>query len=226
MTVESESPGAGLSVRERVGTQRAVKTRELVVGTFAVLLGAGCSCGPVALQGKAVSGFDADADGWEITGDAQTQSVKADYNGTGGNPGGLISAKDDVAGGVWFFVAPSKYLGNNTDIAGKLLKYDLKVDATPSQPFDDVDVKLVGGGVTLVYDTPENPVGEQWTTYTVRLEAADWKVDSLTGAAATAADMEKVLGDTTALWIRGEFNTGPDTGFLDNVRWGADLPTR
>jgi hypothetical protein len=64
-------------------------------------------------------------------------------------------------------------------------------------------------------------VGAQWTSYSVPLSASGWKRDSLTGAAATADDFTKVLGDLTALWIRGEFNTGPDTGFLDNVRWGA-----
>lgn len=179
-----------------------------------------CNCGE-GLEGKSVSGFSADADGWLITGDANAASVKPDYNGTGGNPDGLISAKDEVTGGVWYFVAPQKYLGDNSSVAGKSLRFDLKVDATPTNPFDDIDVKLVGGGVTLVFDTPNDPVGDKWTSYVVPLTAAGWKVDKRSGAAATDADMAKVLGSTTALWIRGEFNEGPDTGSLDNVRWGA-----
>lgn len=179
----------------------------------------GCGEG---LEGKSVSGFSVDADGWLISGDANAASVKPDYNGTGGNPDGLISAKDEVTGGVWFFVAPQKYLGDNSATAGKNLRFDLKVDATPTSPFDDIDVRLEGGGVTLVFDTPNNPVGDKWTSYVVPLKAsAGWKVNELSGAAATDADLAKALGDTTALWIRGEFNTGADTGFLDNVRWGA-----
>lgn len=189
-----------------------------LVPLFVISLG--CGGGGSTLQGKANSGFVADADGWMIVGDAQSTSVKPDFSGTGGNPDGLISAKDDVTGGVWFFVAPSKYLGDNSSIAGKALKFDLKVDKVPTNPFPDIDVKLIGGGVTLVFDTPNNPT-EQWTSYTVPLTAAGWKVGKLSGAAATEADMTTVLKDTTALWIRGEFNEGPDTGSLDNVQWGV-----
>jgi len=180
------------------------------------------ACGEGGLEGKSVSGFSADADGWLISGDANAASVKPDYNGTGGNPDGLISAKDEVTGGVWYFVAPQKYLGNNGSVAGKNLRFDLKVDATPTNPFDDIDVKLEGGGVTLVFNTENNPVGDKWTSYVVPLKAsAGWKVTTLSGVAATDADMTTALGATTALWIRGEFNTGADTGYLDNVRWGA-----
>ncbi len=185
---------------------------------FPLLVGCG---GNEGLEGKSVSGFTMGTDDWLITGDANSSSVKPDFNGTGGNPDGLISAKDEATGGVWFFVAPAKYLGDNKQVAGMNLRFDLKVDATPTRPFDDVDVKLEGGGVTLVYDTPNNPVGGTWTSYVVPLKASGWKVKSLTGAAATDADLNTVLANTTALWIRGEFNTGPDTGYLDNVRWGA-----
>lgn len=199
-----------------------MRTPRLLSLCVGVLFLVGCGGGNEGLEGKTVSGFSASADGWMISGDANSSSVKPDYNGTGGNPDGLISAKDEVTGGVWFFVAPAKYLGDNAAVAGKNLRFDLKVDATPTNPFDDVDVKLEGGGVTLVFDTPNNPVGDTWTSYVVPLKAsAGWQVGSLTGTAATDADLTKVLGNTTALWIRGEFNTGPDTGMLDNVRWGA-----
>lgn len=193
--------------------------RHLVSLLVFVLLGCGGGSSST-LQGKANSGFVADADGWLISGDAQSTSVKPDFSGTGGNPDGLISAQDDVTGGVWYFVAPAKYLGDNASIAGKALKFDLKVDKVPTNPFPDIDVKLIGGGVTLVFDTPNNPT-EQWTSYTVPLTAAGWKVGKLSGMAATDADMTTVLKDTTALWIRGEFNEGPDTGSLDNVQWGV-----
>lgn len=181
------------------------------------------SLGGCGLEGgaKVVSGFSADDDGWTIVGDAQASSVKPDYSGTGGNPDGLISAKDDATGGVWYFQAPAKYLGDDSATYGKLLEYDLKV--TPiTNPFDDVDVLLEGGGKRLVFDTSPAP-GTDWTTFKVPLsETAGWKKDTLAGDAATAAELQAVLANLTLFRIRGEFNTGPDTGSLDNVRFGAN----
>jgi hypothetical protein len=193
----------------------------------------GCNCGvdPTEDAGltqlratpKEVSDFASGADGWIITGDAQNSSVKPGFSADAGNPGGTISAKDNVAGGVWYFVAPSRYLGDNGEIVGKWLKFDLRVDATPAKPFSNIDVKLVGnGGVVLAYDTPNDPVGDRWTTYAVPLKAEGWKVGSLTGVAATEAQFEGVMHALTALWIRGEFNSGADTGYLDNVLWGVE----
>jgi len=46
------------------------------------LLGSGCG----GLEGKSVSGFASDDDGWRIVGDAQSTTVKPDYNGTGAIP--------------------------------------------------------------------------------------------------------------------------------------------
>lgn len=178
-------------------------------------------CGGYEEGAKSVSAFSVDADGWTIVGDAQSSSVKPDYSGTGGNPDGLISAKDDVTGGVWYFQAPDKYLGDNSATVGKVLKYDLKV--TPiDNPFDDIDVVLEGGGKRLAFDTSPAP-GTDWTTFKVPLTAsAGWKVGTLSGAAATDDELKAVLGNLTLLRIRGEFNTGPDTGSLDNVKFGAN----
>lgn len=190
-----------------------------------LLVLAGCGTAEntdVGSEPKQKSGFETGDDGWTIVGDAQATSVKPDYSGTGGNPDGLISAKDDVAGGVWFFKAPARYLGDNAALAGKRLQFDLKLDADPTDPFDDIDVKLSGGGVVLAYDAATKPAGGRWTTFTVPLAPdAAWKKNDLEGAAATEADFTAVLANTTELLIRGEFNTGADTGALDNVRWGA-----
>lgn len=170
---------------------------------------------------KQESGFEVDADGWTIAGDAQADSVVPDYSGVGGNPDGLISANDEVTGGVWFFVAPERYRGDNSDIAGRSLGFDLKVDQAPPNPFDDIDVLLRGNDVTLVFDTTDNPIGEDWTSYLVPLVADGWTRDVLGGEPATEGDMAAVLSNTEELRIRGEFNDGPDTGFLDNVLWGT-----
>jgi hypothetical protein len=49
---------------------------------------------------------------------------RADYDGSGGNPNGLIRATDDATGGVWYFQAPSKYLGDASATYGKVLALD------------------------------------------------------------------------------------------------------
>ena len=183
---------------------------------------------------RAGSDFGADDDGWTIVGDAQAQSVKPDYDGTGGNPDGLISAKDDVTGGVWFFLAPAKYAGDARPSYGRELEFDLKISQR-EDPFDDYDVVLAGGGVVIAFDSAEDPVVDAWSSYAIALaEGAGWRTLAASGAAygskeqfamlpaATQAELMTVLGALESFRIRGEFNTGPDTGALDNVRFGAE----
>ncbi len=177
------------------------------------------------------SGFDDSDDGWTVVGDAQTQTSKPDYNGMGGNPDGLISAKDDVTGGTWYFQAPAKYLGDQSPAYGGNLEFDLKTTDV-SNPFDDYDVVLVGAGKVLAYDTPMNPTTASWTSYRIGLtetsgwkeiasETTAWSSDFASLPAPSAEDFKAVLADVTRLRIRGEFNDGADTGFLDNVKLGA-----
>jgi len=180
---------------------------------------------------RSASGFEGDAEGWTITGDAQADHVKPDYSGTGGNPDGLISAVDDVTGGTWYFQAPDKYLGDASAAYGNFLKFDLKTTDV-SSPFDNFDVILSGAGKVLAFNTPNNPVVGSWTSYKIQLsETAGWAVigavgdtypdDFATLPKPSQADFKAVLGNITQLLIRGEFNSGPDTGYLDNVRFGA-----
>jgi hypothetical protein len=177
------------------------------------------------------SGFETSAEGWTITGDAQTSHVEPDYNGQGGNPDGLISAVDDVTGGVWYFQAPAKYLSDASATYGRYLDFDLKTNAI-SNPFDTFDVVLAGAGMTLGFDVTMNPVVDVWTSFRVQLaETAGWRItdavsesafaDFATLQAPTADQMKAVLGNLTQLLIRGEFQDGADTGYLDNVRFGA-----
>lgn len=202
---------------------------------FAVLLvaAAGCNCAPDPTATsdagtdptRASSGFDTGDDGWTIVGDAQSMAVRPDFDG------GFISAKDDVAGGTWYFQAPAKYLGDNSAIAGNFLQFDLRV--TPvDNPFGNYDVVLQGGGKTLAFDFPNDPT-TAWTTYRAQLVPAGWKVvadpviSNISSADfsklpdATEGEFAAALQQTTLLRLRGEFNSGPDTGALDNVRWGT-----
>jgi hypothetical protein len=209
---------------------------------FIAQLGLGCgeagngtsnsSLGRIDPRGaRSASGFEVDADGWTITGDAQADHIAPDYNGHGGNPDGLISAVDDVTGGVWYFQAPGKYTGDASATYGRDLEVDLKTNAD-SNPFDTFDFVLVGGGLILGFDAPNNPVTDAWTTYRIGLtETAGWRITPELSTAAyanwaslpspTQDQFRGVLANLTRVLIRGEYEVGPDTGFLDNVRFGT-----
>ena len=126
---------------------------------------------------------------------------------------------DNVTGGVWYYKAPSKFLGNNSDVYGKSLKFDLKI--TPlTNMFKDKDVILEGGGLTIWYHTDKVP-GTNWTSYSVTLKESGWKSGQFNaGKEVSSSDFKKVLANMTALYIRGEYNSGADTGSMDNVKFG------
>jgi len=164
---------------------------------------------------KVTSFFEQNTEGWTVSGDAQGGNTQPDYMKEGGKSGGYIQAKDDAVGGVWYWSAPEKFLGDISSSYGKKLKFSLKQSSTDSQ-FDDADIIFTGGGMRIVYDTPENP-GTDWTGYTVILTEKGWRYNDLNGDAVTKEDFKKVLGDLESLYIRGEFVEGDDTDGLDNV---------
>lgn len=162
------------------------------------------------------STFDTGTEGWQVVGDAQAGSVLPTWIATGGNPGGFITADDDVAGGVWYWQAPPHFLGNRAVAYQTNLTFGLRQSATDSQ-FDSPDVILSGAGITLTMDTQTNP-GTDWTAFSVALdETAGWLVEA-TGEPPSASAMQAVLGDLRSLWIRGEFRDGDDMGSLDTVQ--------
>ena len=170
-------------------------------------------------SGAVSSTFDEDDDGWKITGDAQGGASVPDYESTVGNPAPSISATDDVQGGTWYFEAPGKFLGDKAALYGGSLSFDLMQEFSGSaSQFDNTDVSLTGGGLTMTYDTAQNPGGGtsgMWTSYSLTLdESGDWMVN---GSSASQSQIQTVLGDLTNLSIRGEYRSGSDKGYLDNV---------
>jgi Ca2+-binding RTX toxin-like protein len=167
---------------------------------------------PVPVGWQIAETFDTGLGGWSFVADVAEFRWKPD----GGNTGGYAEAVDFATGEVWYFVAPGAFLGNRKGFYGGELAFDLKQSPVTNQ-FNSADVVLTGAGMTLVFDTPNNP-GTDWTGYSINLtDSAGWKVGGLTGAAATRANMLAVLGNLESLHIRGEFVSGNDTGGLDNV---------
>ncbi|MEN6371319.1 MAG: laminin B domain-containing protein [Armatimonadota bacterium] len=189
-----------------------------VVSVAAVLMLLSASmaqCGVLAS-----STFDSDREGWKITGDAQQGSSDPNWAATGGNTGGFVYATDDVQGGVWYWSAPSKFLGNKSAAYGCTLDFDLIQTPIDSQ-FEADDIVITGSGVTMVFNTSYNPKAT-WTHYSVNLaQGAGWTVN---GAAATSSNINTVLSSISSIRIRGEYRTGSDTGSLDNVTLNGTVP--
>lgn len=161
------------------------------------------------------STFDTGAEGWTVSGDV---AVPVQWFAAGGNPGGHIRAVDAVIGDVTYFQAPGVYLGDQSGAINTNLSFDLQqtISGSPNQ-FDDSDVVLVGGGLTLAFDTAMNPNIGSWSHYEVPLTASLWHVSNFAGPVATDEQFSQVLSSLGALRIRAEYQTGADTGYLDNV---------
>lgn len=167
-----------------------------------------------------VSRFDADTEGWRALGDTTGTEQGISWSGSGGNPGGCVTASDRTSD-IWYFVAPPGFAGDFAAAYGAGIRFDLRQSPVSSQ-FDAADVVLQGEALTLVHDTAVNP-GVAWTSYTVPLEPSAWRVGTLSGPAATEAELRGVLSELVGFRIRGEYRTGDDTAWLDNVVFGAGI---
>lgn len=184
-------------------------------GTIAVAGAAGLTGAGGGLAPKAWDDFVVSAEGWTISGD-DVNKVPT-HSATDGHPNGQINVSDG-SDGVFFFTAPSRYLGNLSAYYEGVLRFDIKIGAiTTALPYDDV--QLTGAGLTIAYDCTPDPK-TSWSTYTVPLHETGWKVNSIDGAAATATQFKQVLASLARLRIRGEYNNGSDTAYLDNVYLG------
>ena len=188
--------------------------RRLAEFAAAIILSTAACSTPAAAS--IISTFDTDSEGWTAVGDV---AGPVTWLATGGNPAGHIELTDQVIGGVTYFVAPAKFHGDHSAAYGTSLTFDLR-QSYPGSPnqFDDSDVILTGGGLTLVFDTPVNPANNSWTSYSVLLnDLSGWHVSTLAGPLATQAQIQAALANITDLEIRAEYQTGPDTDSLDNV---------
>lgn len=186
----------------------------LAVPVLLALLSSACS----GMQALASSTFEADDEGWTLSGNGDT--TQPTLLGTGGNPAGHICGVDSKDGDIWYFVAPQRYLGDRSPAFGKRLTFDLKQGTIYNQ-LHGRDVVLNGGGLSIAYNVRGTP-GMDWTPYSLYFGAeAGWVIDA-TSQPASEEDLRTVLRALTSLRIRGEFYDGPnDTACLDNVYFGT-----
>lgn len=160
----------------------------------------------------AQSTFTSGADGWQVVGEA----VGPIWEGSGGFPGGYISAASTSGGEVWYWRAPGKFRGNHSGAYGRTLSFAAR--AATFALGNKADVVIEGGGVTLVYDC-HGPTMGSWTTYTLPLaESAGWsKQLGNKRVPATAMDFRVVLANVEELKIRGEGGAMMSNSDLDTV---------
>ena len=140
-------------------------------------------------------------------------------------PGVLTFCDPDA--GAWMYQAPAKFLGDQSGMFGGRLKFQLRylaVEPLVDYPENaDPNVVVASGDTAIVSLNAIDPTPAEWNTFDFGLdESGGWLwVDESTAMEdlprATAAQIQQVLKSVTALRILGEFITGEDRGFLDNV---------
>ena len=155
--------------------------------------------------------FDASAEGWLVAGD--TGTAAAGFQSDGSGSGGYIFGDDEALGETWYFRAPDTVLSQLPAAEGGMLSYRLK-QSSAQEGFLDDDIVIVGPAGRLSYRFEHAP-GTGWTDFSVRLSASeDWRWNW--NARATEEQIRSVLRDPSRLEIRGEYQTGPDVGGLDD----------
>lgn len=178
-----------------------------------------------ALAAPVSSDFAADADGWQMvdlagTGNYGPGALIATYpvtwSATGGDPDGYISAPDP-SDNSYFFQAPAKFLGDQSNSAGGALNFSLS--STNNNWSGDRVVVLVGnGGQTIVSEIAQPPVVDAWLQYSVPLNAANFRYSNQLGGVVSDGDFAAILGNLEILRLPAEFGTPVvETTSLDSV---------
>ncbi|MCI0748127.1 MAG: hypothetical protein L0Y58_22200 [Verrucomicrobia subdivision 3 bacterium] len=157
------------------------------------------------------STFDGTDDGWLVSGNNGTDLPVCLPEG--GQSGGYVSSANGENGTVWYWIAPESYLGDRSANYDGTFQFALMQNGTTSP---EVTVIIAGAGLTLVYTVPQ-PIGTDWTTYTVSLnEIAGWyNYDEQRPA--TQAEIVQVLSALENLIIKVDYQGGTGSVALDNV---------
>jgi hypothetical protein len=188
----------------------------------ACVLATALTASAVAQAQLAESRFTTDADGWVNVMLPYPSAVPPTILNTYAPTwiSGYIKLADpDGSGSVGntqYWQAPAKFLGDQLDAYGDSLTFDLANGGSGFGTFHQEDIILVGGGITLVHDLGSVPAPAFTHCGTLLTESA-WRRDGLAGPVPTQAEFITVLGSLTQLFIRAEYQLGPDTQFLDNV---------
>ncbi len=143
--------------------------------------------------------------------------VAPQWSDAGGCPDGHVHFTEPPEfGQCFYFQAPSGFLGNQSAMLGGTLSWCIKT--APGGPNDyNADVVLMSPEHIIVNYNPDQ-ASTEWQVRSVLLQAgAGWLVGNHEGAPATEQILGEVLANLTGMYIRGEFLSGIETGYLDSV---------
>ena len=159
----------------------------------------------------AESHFDKDTEGW--TAAPPPSDGDLFYNAAAGNPGGCLEMRDRGTGGVCYFQAPEKFLGNKRGS----FRIDYNVKRGGGTLFVAAEMKLIRGDRELQFSTSPPTTAGVWVNRSVTLEPGAGWIDKTHNSPATARDFEFVLSALEKMHIRAEFTGSRDITYLDNV---------
>lgn len=164
-----------------------------------------------------LSDFASDTDGWSAFVD-KTGDARAVRHVPGFTPldSRIQISETEEDGGLMYFAAPSKFLGNQSAALGGQFRFRFHQNRTV-EIVPGPDVVLESGGVRIIHNYGVVP-GPVWTTYEVPLEASAWK-HSNGAPLASQSELAAVLANISLLWIRAEYSARPtEQAELANVR--------
>jgi hypothetical protein len=175
------------------------------------------------------SAFDVGDEGWTVTADGSGVVYRRSEDARGG----FIHTGEASGGGRYFFAAPRKFLGDQSDAFGQFMRYKLRVRCengviAPSR-WKSVSVVLVGRRLAIGAPVEAKPQYDLWTDAQVEIStAAKWRVVNedkyfTDVRPATEQDMRDVLRDVRKALIKGEYSNSIDEAELDDVVFGAPL---
>ncbi len=127
--------------------------------------------------------------GWTVYGDGTNLVVDSAQ----GLPAPALRATDQNSGILWGFHSPAAWAGNRSCAYGGTVAFSLRVSHFASGTPNEPDVFLNGGGLTIVYDLPV-PTVNTWLSRSIPLlPGIGWKINTLSGPAATEAQIQQVL---------------------------------
>ena len=169
-----------------------------------------------------VSTFDSGDEGWGAWSSDPLDVSGFQWNSTGGNPGGYVSAVDGMTGAVWRFSSPDSWAGDWTQYIGGTIEWDILLIEAPELVYFENKELIIDApdtGNYILADVNAVPVLGQWVHFSVDLKPENFTQEG-------TRDFYDIVANVEKIYIRGEFITGADSEGLDNVVVSAvPIPT-
>lgn len=150
--------------------------------------------------------FDADLEGWTVSGDNTHSWMPND-----GNPGGYLDVDDLATGLMNHALAPPAWLGDwsalGADDTLSLDVYQRRIDGTTTPPAHMFVLEGPGGRAVAI--PAPNPPNDVWSHWSVSLSPADWTV--------TTGSWAALMLDVQVVQVAAEFVNGNEETRLDNM---------